>query len=117
MKIRQFLLLSLLSVFVSSAYSEEKSTTHNACAVHIGGDLNVKSKIEAMGCRSGIAKMIDEDKYCIDILNQIKAVSSAITSVESRILKTHMTRCVKDALKSEKEFNSKFEELMKTLKR
>ena len=34
----------------------------------------------------GIAKMIDEDKYCIDILNQIKAVSSAITSVESRIL-------------------------------
>ena len=65
----------------------------------------------------GIAKMIDEDKYCIDILNQIKAIRSAITSVEARILKTHMTGCVKDALKSEKEFNSKCEELMKTLKR
>ena len=65
----------------------------------------------------GIAKMIDEDKYCIDILNQIKAVSSAITSVESRILKTHMTGCVNDALKSEKELNSKLEELMKTFKR
>ena len=65
----------------------------------------------------GIANMIDDDKYCIDILNQIKAVSSAITSVESRILKTHMTGCVNDALKSEKELNSKLEELMKTLKR
>ena len=65
----------------------------------------------------GIAKMIDEDKYCIDILNQIKAVSSAITSVESRILKTHMTGCVNDALKSEKELNSKLEELMKTFER
>ena len=41
----------------------------------------------------GITKMIDDDKYCIDILNQIKAVSSAITSVESRILKTHDRMC------------------------
>ena len=65
----------------------------------------------------GITKMIDEDKYCIDILNQIKAVRSAITSVEAKILKTHMTGCIKDALKSEKEFDSKFEELIKTLKR
>tara|TARA_B100000575_G_C22897361_1_gene521887 strand:+ start:161 stop:346 length:186 start_codon:yes stop_codon:yes gene_type:complete len=61
--------------------------------------------------------MIDEDKYCIDILNQMRAVRSAIASVEARILKTHMTGCVKDALKSEAEFNSKFEELIKTLKR
>ena len=65
----------------------------------------------------GIAKMIEEEKYCIDILNQLKAVRSAITSVEGKILKTHMTGCVKDALKSEKEFDSKVEELIKTLKR
>ncbi|MAA53979.1 MAG: hypothetical protein CMK43_02185 [Porticoccaceae bacterium] len=69
------------------------------------------------GQLSGIAKMIDEDKYCIDILNQMRAVRTAITSVEARILKTHMTGCVTDALKSEAEFNSKFEELIKTLKR
>ena len=65
----------------------------------------------------GITKMIDEDKYCIDILNQIKAARIAITSVEARILKTHMTGCIKDALKSEKEFDSKFEELTKTIER
>ena len=34
----------------------------------------------------GITKMIDDDKYCIDILNQIKAVRSAIISVEGKIL-------------------------------
>ena len=38
----------------------------------------------------GIANMIDDDKYCIDILNQIKAVRNAITRVEGRILKKHM---------------------------
>ncbi len=65
----------------------------------------------------GITKMIDDDKYCIDILNQIKAVRSAITSVEGKILKKHMKECVKDALKSEKEFDVKVEEIIKTLKR
>ena len=65
----------------------------------------------------GIAKMIDDDKYCIDILNQIKAVRSAITSVEGKILKKHMKECVKDVLKSEKEFDIKVEEIIKTLKR
>ena len=63
----------------------------------------------------GIAKMIDEDKYCIDILNQIKAVRNAITSVEGRILKKHMKECVKEALNNEKGFDDKVEEVLKTL--
>ena len=65
----------------------------------------------------GITKMIDDDKYCIDILNQIKAVRSAITSVEGKILKKHRKGCVKDVLKSEKEFDVKVEEIIKTLNR
>ena len=65
----------------------------------------------------GVQNMIDEGQYCIDILNQIKAVRSAITSVEGKILKKHMKECVKDALKSEKEFDVKVEEIIKTLKR
>ena len=63
----------------------------------------------------GIAKMIDEDKYCIDILNQIKAVKNALTSVEGRILKKHMKECVKEALNNEKGFDDKVEEVLKTL--
>jgi len=65
----------------------------------------------------GVAKMVDEEKYCIDILNQIKAVKNALSTVEGKILKNHLKACVKDALKSDQVFEDKVEELMKTLKR
>ena len=38
----------------------------------------------------GILKMIEQEKYCIDILNQIKAVKNSLSTVESKILKTHL---------------------------
>ena len=65
----------------------------------------------------GIANMIDEEKYCIDILNQIKAVRNALTSIEGKILKRHMKECVKEVLNDEKGFDNKVEEILKTLKR
>ena len=65
----------------------------------------------------GVAKMVDEEKYCIDILNQIKAVKNALSTVEGKILKNHLKACVKDALKSDQVFEDKVEELMKILKR
>ena len=65
----------------------------------------------------GVTRMIEEEKYCIDILDQIKAVKNAISTVEGRVLKTHLKACVKDALRSDKEFDKKVEELLKTLKR
>ena len=65
----------------------------------------------------GIAKMIEEEKYCIDILNQIKAVRKSIASVEGKILKTHLEECVKSSLKGEKGFENKVEEIIKVLKR
>ena len=65
----------------------------------------------------GVSKMIDEEKYCIDILNQIKAVKNALSTVEGKILKNHLKACVKDALKSDQVFEDKVEELMKALKR
>ena len=65
----------------------------------------------------GVTRMIEEEKYCIDILDQIKAVKNAISAVEGRVLKIHLKACVKDALRSDKEFDKKVEELLKTLKR
>ena len=52
----------------------------------------------------GVEKMIEEGKYCIDILNQIKAVKNSITSVEGKILNTHLRECVKESLNSEENF-------------
>lgn len=46
----------------------------------------------------GIAKMIDDDKYCIDILTQISAVNSALQSVALALLEEHLNHCVTNAL-------------------
>ena len=61
--------------------------------------------------------MIEEEKYCIDILNQIKAVKNALSTVEGKILKTHLQACVRDTLSSDKKFDEKVDEILKTLKR
>jgi CsoR family transcriptional regulator, copper-sensing transcriptional repressor len=46
----------------------------------------------------GIAKMIDEDKYCIDILTQISAVNSALQAVALGLLDEHLNHCVSNAV-------------------
>ena len=64
----------------------------------------------------GIAKMIEDEKYCIDILNQIKAARNSLATVEGRILTTHLKECVKDSL-STADLDNKVDELVKALKR
>ena len=49
----------------------------------------------------GIAKMIDEDKYCIDVLTQISAVNSALRSVALNLLDEHLGHCVARAVAEE----------------
>ena len=60
--------------------------------------LNRLKRIE--GQVRGIAKMVEDDRYCIDILNQMQAVKAALAKVESGILKDHAACCVDQAIKS-----------------
>jgi len=46
----------------------------------------------------GVAKMIDDDKYCIDVLTQISAVTSALQSVALGLLDEHLGHCVSQAV-------------------
>ncbi|RAN35274.1 metal-sensitive transcriptional regulator [Hyphomonas pacifica] len=48
----------------------------------------------------GIIKMLEEDRYCIDVLNQMQAVKSALARAESEILKDHANSCVAEAIES-----------------
>jgi len=48
----------------------------------------------------GIERMVDEDRYCIDILTQISAVTTALESLAFRILDDHVNHCVAGALES-----------------
>jgi DNA-binding FrmR family transcriptional regulator len=62
----------------------------------------------------GIARMIEEDHYCIDVLTQILAIKAAIRKVEEELLKSHSNHCVAAAIKSGdvKEARTKFAELV-----
>jgi DNA-binding FrmR family transcriptional regulator len=48
----------------------------------------------------GLERMVEEDRYCIDVLTQISAVTTALESLALRILDDHVQHCVADALAS-----------------
>lgn len=48
----------------------------------------------------GIGRMIEEKRYCVDILTQLRAVHAALRKVEEQILRDHVEHCVAGALKS-----------------
>ena len=75
------------------------------------------SRIE--GQVRGIARMLEEDRYCIDILNQVQAIKAALKRVENDILKDHAAHCVAHAIKSgnAKDQTKKFAELVDVLSR
>ncbi|MFK4004933.1 metal-sensitive transcriptional regulator [Qipengyuania sp. NPDC077563] len=60
--------------------------------------LNRLSRIE--GQVRGLAQMVEEDRYCIDILQQFQAVKAALAKAETEILKNHAACCVAEAIAS-----------------
>lgn len=71
------------------------------------------------GQARGITRMIDEDKYCIDILTQISALTRALQVVGTGLLDDHLKHCVLDAAKSgdDAEAAAKIQEAMDAVKR
>jgi len=65
----------------------------------------------------GVQRMIEDRKYCIDILNQIYAIKGALSKVEEKILEKHFQHCVTEAIKgsSEKEKQQKLDEILKLI--
>jgi len=67
----------------------------------------------------GIARMVEEDRYCIDILTQISAIRAALQRVEQDVLEEHMHHCVHQAFTNGNaaDQKQKIEELMELLGR
>jgi DNA-binding FrmR family transcriptional regulator len=67
----------------------------------------------------GITRMIEDDRYCIDILTQLGAVDTALEAVAIKVLEEHVQHCVAGALASgnEKEANEKSRELLEAVQR
>lgn len=71
----------------------------------------------AEGQVRGIAKMVDEDKYCIDILTQITAIQAALDKVGLQLLDEHAKHCLSNADLSQKDRHEKAEEMVKAVSR
>ena len=48
----------------------------------------------------GVARMIDEDRYCVDVVRQVQAIKAALASLEQVVLDDHLATCVDQALTS-----------------
>ncbi len=60
-----------------------------SCAARLG-------RIE--GQVRGVARMIEEDRYCIDVLTQLQAIKAALKRVEDEVLRDHVAHCVAHAI-------------------
>lgn len=67
----------------------------------------------------GIERMVEDDRYCIDVLTQISAVSTALESLALKILDDHVRHCVAGALQSgdEADGRAKVDELLDAVQR
>ncbi|HEY6962687.1 MAG TPA: metal-sensitive transcriptional regulator [Gaiellaceae bacterium] len=82
-------------------------------------DALVKRLHRIEGQVRGIERMLEDDRYCIDILTQIGAVTTALESLAFRILDDHVNHCVAGAMASgdEADAQAKAEELLRAVHR
>ena len=80
-------------------------------------DMLIKRLNRIEGQVKGIQKMVDEERYCIDILTQISAIRSAINRVGNIILENHIKGCVSNSIKEgeTQESEELISELMETI--
>jgi DNA-binding FrmR family transcriptional regulator len=64
----------------------------------------------------GVGRMIEEDRYCIDIVNQVSAIQAAAREISLQILEGHVRHCVMDAANTD-DAEPKLSELVDTLRR
>lgn len=70
----------------------------------------------ARGQLDGILKMVDENRYCVDISNQLLATQALLKSANQEIMQAHIRSCVAEALQTDKP-NPKLEEALSLLEK
>lgn len=87
---------------MSKKPKKEEHSTHS----HPGHEVELPRIRRVRGQVEAVERMIAEGRYCVDILQQIKAARSALQSLESNILRTHLESCVKQALTAPSSFDA-----------
>jgi DNA-binding FrmR family transcriptional regulator len=75
----------------------KNSKTHRAVS---SKDATLKRLSRLEGQIRGLARMVEDDRYCIDIVTQIGAARAALRKVEEEILREHVAHCVEHAISS-----------------
>jgi DNA-binding FrmR family transcriptional regulator len=86
---------------------------------HPSHEDELKKLNRIAGQVDGIRRMIEEGRYCPDILTQLRAVRAAVRNVEASVLETHLQHCVTDAISSgnKKKSGDRIAELIDIFKR
>jgi DNA-binding FrmR family transcriptional regulator len=88
--------------------------------MHTHAKASVVKRLQRIeGQVRGIARMVEDDRYCIDVITQISAVRAALRRAEEEVLKDHVAHCVEHAIASgdKREQRKKVAELMDVLER
>jgi DNA-binding FrmR family transcriptional regulator len=78
---------------------------------------NINRIHRIQGQLRGVEKMIEEKKYCMDVLQQTRAITSAIKSLEDNILEKHINNCVVTAINAASQTNKKIKEITDLFKK
>lgn len=80
-------------------------------------NANIAALKRIEGQVRGVQKMIENRKYCVDILTQISAIKGALGCVETKILKKHLQHCVTDSMRStsKEDIDQKLNEIFKII--
>jgi CsoR family transcriptional regulator, copper-sensing transcriptional repressor len=86
------------------------NNTHT-CTIGIGMECCKQKKLiglkKAVSLAQKVQKMIEEDKYCIDIIQQVEAINGLIKGVKNELLKCHMETCFTKGMESSSETKNK----------
>ena len=105
-------LIPYWGIYLYRVYQDRYKAMHPSHKNHLGKLNRVSGQVEA------VKRMIDEGKYCVDIMTQIRAARSALKAVELAVLETHMKSCLDQARgHSPDDQNKKIEEIVTLLKK
>jgi CsoR family transcriptional regulator, copper-sensing transcriptional repressor len=98
---------------------DTETDTSGRKAVHVDRgikDRNIKRLRRIEGQVRGLQKMVEEDRYCADILTQISSVHEALRSVGKELMRNHLKHCASSAIRSsDADAESMYDELLEMM--
>ncbi|MBQ2645263.1 metal-sensing transcriptional repressor [bacterium] len=83
--------------------------------MHIDKSKTIKLLKTVRGQLDGLIKMVEDDRYCIDISNQLMASQSILRKINLDILSGHLTHCIKESIEKGQDTNEKLAEIVNLL--